>query len=196
MKIGGLGYDGPMRLQMPPGRSLKFTRSRFLSANLWLWLVRRSWPAIAWFALAFVIDQITGQRYSPVLGSAAILGSLLGVFPAIRPATLALGAYGLVWVGFNLVRAIADNVGLAATSATTVSSIESALFNGTLPTQRLQERFHDPERIQAHDIALAIVHASFFVVPFLIGLALWWKRRPVFATYCPPGSASRNRSRG
>ncbi len=180
---GRLGYHGAMRFQMPPGRELKFTRSRILSADWWLAAVTRFWPVIAWFALAFAIDRITGQQYSPVLGSTAILGSLWTVFPAVRPTTLVLGAYALIWVAFNLVRAVADDIGLALTSATTVSSIESALFDGTLPAQRLQDRFHDPQHLQAHDLALALVHASFFVVPFLVGLALWWKRRPMFMVY-------------
>ncbi len=101
----------------------------------------------------------------------------------MRPAALALGAYGGVWLGFNLVRAVANDAGLAVASQTRIASMEAALFGGALPTEWLQGRFHDPDRIRAHDTALALVHASFFVVPFMVGAALWWKRRAVFATY-------------
>lgn len=177
-----------MRYQTQPDQSLKqpSTRahpSRRLPPSL-RQLVLRCIPAALFFGIAFAIDQATGQRYSALLGSAAIVGSVLGVFPAIRPAAIALGSYGAIWLGFNVVRAFADDMGLALASQTVVSSVEARVFGGTLPSQWLQQRAYDPAHVQPHDIGLALVHASFFVTPFAVGIMLWWKRRAVFRRYC------------
>lgn len=141
-------------------------------------------PVCIFFAIAFTVDQATQQRYSAILGSAAIAGSVLSVFPALRPATRALGSYGAIWLAFNLVRAVADDAGLAIGSQAVASSFEAMLFGRTLPSQWLQDRFYDPARIQVHDIVLALVHASFFVTPFIVGVVLWARRRAVFYRYC------------
>lgn len=141
-------------------------------------------PAGIFFAIAFAIDQLTHQQYSAILGSAAIAGSLLSVFPALRAGAIALGGYGAIWLGFNLARAVADDAGLAMAGRTLVSSVETRLFGGTLPSQWLQERFHDPDQVRAHDLVLALVHASFFITPFVLAVMLYWKRRAVFHRYC------------
>lgn len=138
---------------------------------------------VVFFGIAFAIDQLTGQRYSAVLGSAAIVGSVLALFPAVRPAMLALGGYGAIWVGFNLVRAVTDDAGLAVADRDAVSAVEARAFGGVLPSTWLQDTFHEPARVQAHDVAMALVHASFFVTPFVVAVVLWWKRRTLFAQY-------------
>ncbi len=182
-----LGYHVRMRNLMRPNETLKqsLSRSRFtgqIQQHPRL-IAKRATPVILFFTIAFILDQVTQQQYSAVLGSAAIAGSILGVFPALLPAIIALGGYGAIWLGFNVVRAVADDAGLAVASRTFVSSVETPASGGSLPSQWLQERFHDPETIQIHDIALAVVHASFFIIPFLLGAMLWWKRRAVFHQY-------------
>lgn len=146
-------------------------------------IVARCVPICLAFAIAFAVDQMTQQRYSPVLGSAAIVVSVLSLFPTWRPATLALGTYGAIWLGFNLVRAIADDTGLSVGDLHAVSSFEATLFGGIVPSAWLQERFHDPGRMQVHDVALAVVHASFFVTPFIMAGVLWFRRRGGFWHY-------------
>lgn len=210
-----------MRYLIRPDQTLRrsLTRSRSTSRihpQLHLIAARRV-PVCIFFAIAFILDQVTQQRYSAILGSAAIVGSVLSVFPALRPATIALGGYGVIWLAFNLVRAVADDAGLAVAGQTVVSRFEATLFGGTLPAQWVQDRFYDPVQIQVHDTALALMHVSFFVWPFMAGVVLWSKRRAVFSTgiavqppspldwarsgscSCPrrrPGSSRRNRSRG
>jgi len=144
----------------------------------------RCLPVILFFALAFALDQLTQQRYSAVFGSAAIVASVLSVLPMVRPAAVAIGTYGGIWIGFNLLRAWADDAGLALGSQSSVARFEAALFGGALPAQWLQERFYDPERTQLPDILLALVHASFFVMPFVVAGVLWVRYRMVFGRYC------------
>ena len=144
---------------------------------------RRFLPVVLLFAIAFTIDQITGQRYSSVWGSAAIIASVVSLFPAIRLALVAFGGYAAIWVGFNLVRAVADNASPGLVGTEVVSNVESAMFGGQLPSAYLQSQFFDAGRVDSVDVALAIVHGSFFVTPFLTAGLVWWTRRSLFPRY-------------
>lgn len=145
-------------------------------------LLRRLAPAILAFAAAFAIDMATGQRYSSVWGSIAIVISVVTLLPAVRPALAAIGAYAGVWAGFNLVRAFADDAGLALSGQETAAGWERTLF-GTSPSGWLQDRLFDSDRSGPIDIALSVVHLSFFIVPFVVAAVLWWKRRRLFRRY-------------
>lgn len=145
------------------------------------WLPRLV-PVIVAFGIAFAVDMATGQRHSAVWGSIAIVASVVAVFPAVRPAVTSLGAYAGVWVIFNLVRAVADDAGLALVSRDTAAGWERALF-GTLPSAWVQERFFDADRGRGIDVALSIVHGSFFVVPFVVAAVLWWRQPALFRRY-------------
>lgn len=153
-------------------------------------LVRRFLPVVVFFAIAFAIDMLTGQRYSSVWGSAAIVASAVHLFPAVLPALAALGGYAAVWVVFNLVRAVAEDAGVAVVGANAVSRLEHAVFGGTLPSAWMQEAWFDPDHVRAHDVLLSIVHGSFFVVPFVVAGALWWKRRAQFRVYARATAAT------
>lgn len=135
------------------------------------------------FAVAFVIDLLSNRQYSQILGSAAIFGSVLTLFPAIRPGLIAAGAYALTWAGFNLVRAFAEDAGLGIADPRAVSEIERWLFGGRLPSTILQDRVFDSGQVQFHDIFLSLVHGSFFIVPFLIAAIAWWQHRSQFHQY-------------
>jgi hypothetical protein len=145
------------------------------------WLPRLL-PVIVAFGIAFAVDMATGQRHSAVWGSIAIVASAVAVFPAVRPALAALGAYASVWVTFNVVRAVADDAGMALVGRETAAAWERALF-GTLPSAWAQDLFFDPDRIRGVDVALSIVHGSFFVVPFVVAAVLWWRQPPLFRRY-------------
>jgi hypothetical protein len=127
--------------------------------------------------------MFSGQRYSSVWGSAAIVGSVVHLFPSARPTLAALGGYVALWVGFNVVRAIGDDAGMAIAGSGTVSRLEGWLFGGTLPSEWLQTWFFDPTQVQIHDVALSLVHGSFFIVPFLVAILVWWRIRRLFHPY-------------
>ncbi|HEV2065215.1 MAG TPA: phosphatase PAP2 family protein [Thermomicrobiales bacterium] len=146
------------------------------------------WPlrlflVAAWFGTAFALDVLSDRQFSRILGSAAIFGSALTLFPAIRPGLIAASTCALTWVGFNLVRAFADDAGLGLAGRQTVADLERALFGGVLPSTRLQHQWLDPGSIHPHDIAFSVVHGSFFFVPFLIAAIAWWRQRPLFSRY-------------
>jgi membrane-associated phospholipid phosphatase len=137
---------------------------------------------VLFFAVAFTVDMLTGQRYSPVLGSVAIVASAIALFASIVPGLVALGAYAGTWAGFNIARAFADDAGLALGSATLIAEAEGAV-KGTLPPIARQDAFFDASSIGAHDVALSIVHGSFFMVPFAMAAVVWWRRRDLMGQY-------------
>ncbi|MBA2246676.1 MAG: phosphatase PAP2 family protein [Chloroflexia bacterium] len=139
--------------------------------------------AAAFFGAAFAIDLRTNRQFSPVLGSAAIYESALALFPAIRPGLIATTAHGGIWAGFNVARAFADDTGLRIVDVRLVSNFERWLFGGRLPSSMLQNHFFDPTLIQPRDVALGLVHASFFVVPHGIAALTWFRRRDVYVRY-------------
>lgn len=140
-------------------------------------------PPLAFFAVAFAVDMLTGQRASSVWGSLAIVASVTWLFPGIRTTLIALGSYAAIWVGFNLIRAFADDAGLAVWGQQVVARWESAIAGGTLPSMMLQDRFFNAASVGVHDVTLAVVHGSFFIVPFVVAIMTWWKRRNLFPTY-------------
>lgn len=146
-------------------------------------LVKYLCPAALYFGIAFTIDLATGQRYSSVWGSMAIAASVVTAFPVVRPTFVALGGYGAVWVVFNLIRPIADDLPLALAGERRIARWEEAIFGGMLPTARLQERWFSADRLGVHDGVLSTVHASFFIVPFAVALLLWLRHRALFRSY-------------
>lgn len=84
-----------------------------------------------------------------------------------------VAVFGTTWLGFIVLRGQADDLGLPDRGAT-VAAVDRWLGTGQLPTERLQQVYMNPHALGAMDIFLIAVHASFFVVPHLTALALWW----------------------
>lgn len=152
--------------------------------------LRQLLPVVAFFAIAFTVDMITGQSYSSAWGSAAIVASVIHLVPAIRPALVALGGYAAIWVTFNLGRAFAEDIGLAIAEPETIDGWERAMFGGKLPSASMQARWFDAAQGGMHDVLLSLVHASFFIMPFLMAGMLWWKRRRHFRDYAGATAAT------
>lgn len=142
--------------------------------------LKRLLPPGIFFLIAFTLDMLTDQRYSSIWGSGAIIASILSLFPAIRSAATAICAYGGVWLGFNLLRAVADSLNLNLTGPDIVAKLETSLFGAHLPSAWLQQIFFEPNRLAAWDALFAIVHGSFFVVPFLVAVICWRRAREWF----------------
>lgn len=83
-----------------------------------------------------------------------------------------VGAYIGVWAAFNLFRAFGDDVPWRDRWLDVVPRLEAWLFDGKLPTVRLQDRFYDPSHVDWLDWSLTLVYLSFFVVPHLVAIVL------------------------
>jgi len=82
------------------------------------------------FAFAFVLDTSTGNRWTAIWGSAAILSTSVVAFPAVRPWMLAGVSYVTVWTGFNVARAYMDDVPWATARLHLASDTERILAGG------------------------------------------------------------------
>lgn len=157
-----------------------FWRTRPLPT--WTWGVIARWvlPWMIAFSVAFAGDRLTDQAWSSFWGSGAIVVSVLWSFPGIRSWAVAIVAFGGVWVGFNLLRALAARSDLAVVGPFAVGRLDERMLGGVLTSQRLQERSIVTAGISPIDIALTLIHLSFFVVPFLIALLLWIRNSRTF----------------
>lgn len=135
------------------------------------------------FALAFVLDTTTGNRWTPIWGSAAILASALSAWPAIRSALLLALAYGGVWVGFNLVRAFADDTSWASTRLDLAHRVESSLAAGRLPTVWLQDALFHADHPRWYDDLATLIYLSYFLVPHIVAAILLVRDRPLLQRY-------------
>ncbi len=144
---------------------------------------RRVLVAVAAFAVAFVVDVLTGRRWNSVWGSGAIVVTLLALVPQLRAPARPIGAYAAIWLVFNLLRARADDIGWGLAPADVMPRLEGRLFGGPLPTLMLQQALFDPAAIRPHDLLLTAVHLSYFIVPFAVAAVLLWRDAARFRRY-------------
>ena len=88
-------------------------------------------------------------------------------------------------VGFFLfagVRPFADEVGIPVKAAYVLDA-DKWLFAGTFPTDWLQRRLHASGPVGAFDFACVAVYSSYFVVPHIVALVLWWRNPARFRRY-------------
>ncbi len=88
--------------------------------------------------------------------------------------------YATVWFVFTALRSLADETILARTINTQVAELERWLFGGKLPTVMLQDRFFDPNHLHWWDYAMTSVHWSYFIVPHVVAVRIWYKNPALF----------------
>lgn len=126
--------------------------------------------AASLWALAASADFLTGQRWSAIWGSGAILGSAAVLIPAMRRVMPRMLAYAGVWLLFLTARAVADDLLWTDTTLHLVGEAERSIFGGS-PGEKLQSVAGDGAMGRGVDWATAIVYLSYFVVPHI--LAIW-----------------------
>ncbi len=139
--------------------------------------------AVGAIAVALVVDAITGGRWRWIVGGGAALTSLLALVPSLSWLIKPIAAYAGVWMGFNLLRARADDTGWATQILGLVPQLEARLFAGRLPSAVLQERFYHPPPLAWYDYGWTMVYLSFFVAPHLAAAVLLRRNRRLFWRY-------------
>lgn len=140
-------------------------------------LIRMGVAALIVLASIFIDRQFLGW------GLFATLAILFVPMGRARSAVAAFVPYTAVWFIFTFLRSLADETRLARTVNTKASEIERWIFNGELPTIRLQARFYDPDNIAWYDFYLTFVHWSYFLIPHAVAIFLWWKYPSRFLQY-------------
>jgi hypothetical protein len=155
-----------------------------------------------------LLSREKAAQAARVLALVTAVGYLLGVswyllthggwptvdylIPPLLLLALALGrgwAFVLDWGPFLLLvliwqatAGIADGLGRPV-HVRSVAEADYWLFWGHLPSFELQQRFFDPERAHWYDWAATLQHAMHFVLPVLVGLAIWLRSRRTYWRY-------------
>ncbi len=117
-----------------------------------------------------------------VLLAIAVPGALL-----VRPAAMPLAIYTAAWLAFSLFRAWMDDVGMPDQGAL-FADVDRLLAGGVTPTEHLQDAFYTPGSTGVLDALMTTVHTSYYVMPHLVAVGLWWYgsrtgKRFAFRTY-------------
>ncbi len=112
-----------------------------------------------------------------------ILGVL--VVPVGRTRAFLLGfiPYAGVWFIFTALRSLADETIFARTVNLYVPDFERKLFNDRLPSVWLQDRFYTPGHPGPLDYFMTGVHWSYFIVPHVFAVYIWYKRPELFLRF-------------
>ncbi len=134
-------------------------------------------------ALALALDAATHGEWRWIVGGTATLTALLALVPGLAWLVKPVAAHVGLWLGFNLLRAWADDTPWATWGLGLVGRLEAWLFGGQLPSARLQTWLGGPPPLAWYDYGWTVVYLSFFVVPHLAAVLLLWRNRRLFWHY-------------
>ncbi len=145
--------------------------------------VRPSHIARLILALILMIVSYYTNRGFLGWGLLFILGVL--VVPVGRARAFLIGfiPYAGVWFLFTAGRSLADETIFARTVNLYVPDFERTLFNDRLPTVRLQDRFFTPGHPGAFDYFMTSIHWSYFIIPHVFAIIIWYKRPELFLRF-------------
>lgn len=103
------------------------------------------------------------------IGKRAIFTILLDFFP-----------FAAVLVAYDYVRGFADTLGMPTWWHPQLD-VDKFLFFGTEPTVWLQEHLkHSSTQIQWYDVVVTLCYCSFFFLPYVMAVVMWWRSRKDF----------------
>ena len=138
-------------------------------------------------ALVLIVVSVFTNRQFLGWGLFAVLAVLILPYGRARSLLGAFVPYALVWFVFSFLRSLADETRWARIVNTKAAEFERWLFNGELPTIRLQADWYTPGSLHWYDYYFTFIHWSYFLVPHTVAVYLWWKKpekfRPVSYTH-------------
>jgi hypothetical protein len=126
-------------------------------------------------AVALIVISLFTNRQFLGWGLFAILAVLVVPYGRARSFLGAFVPYAAIWFVFTFLRSLADETRWARIVNTRVAELERWLFNGELPSIRLQADFYTPGDLQWYDYYFTFIHWSYFIVPHAVAAYLWWK---------------------
>jgi len=153
-----------------------------------VWIYTGGWTGLA-FRLGIVVLAVLAASQHVlrddsllVLLALAVPGALLA-----RRGAMPLAIYTAAWLAFSLIRAILDNLGMPDQGGF-FAGVDRLLAGGRIPTERLQDAFYTPGSTGVLDVLTTTVHTSYYVMPHLVAVGLWWYgsrtgRRSAFRSY-------------
>ncbi len=83
---------------------------------------------------------------------------------------------------YTLLRSLADETAIPTRTNYPIS-FDRALFLGTDPIQWLQEKFFRVSDVRPLDVFSVAMHWSFFLAPYAMAVAVYWRERDAFPRY-------------
>jgi membrane-associated phospholipid phosphatase len=159
------------------------------------WRVWRRWLVVGWIGSLLVFILTRGVPFERTIQTLWILLGLYAVnFGRPWRSQLRILVDWLPFVGFlmlyDITRGLADTLGRPI-HVTEPLNAEKWLFNGTVPTQWLQEHLYHAQ-VQWYDVLVALVYCSHFVVVWAYAAVLYvthrqrwgqWARRILLLSY-------------
>jgi len=136
-------------------------------------------------AIAVVLIAISAVTNRGFLGWGLlfVMGVLVVPIGRARSFLIAIVPYAGVWFIFTALRSLADETIFARTLNLYVAEFERELFGGRIPTLRLQDKYFEPGSAGWLDYFLTFVHWSYFVVPHVAAVLIWYKRPALFRRF-------------
>ncbi len=149
----------------------------------WTSKIKRSHVIRVSIALSLIAISIVTNRGFLGWGLLFILGVLVVPVGRFRSAIFAFIPYVGIWFVFTAARSLADETLFARTVNLEVPEFERWLFGGRIPTLRLQDKYFDPDNLHFWDFGLTFVHWSYFIVPHVAAILLWYTRPALFRRF-------------
>jgi membrane-associated phospholipid phosphatase len=99
-----------------------------------------------------------------------------------RSYAVAFLPYGVVWLVFTLLRALADETPIPLRTQQ-VTAVERGLFFGNTPTIWLQDRLFNPVHMDWLDYLTTFTHWSYFFVPHIAAILIWRQRPDLYRRF-------------
>jgi membrane-associated phospholipid phosphatase len=147
------------------------------------WTIKRN--HVIRLAIAIVLVAISAVTNRGFLGWGLlfVLGVLVVPVGRFRSFFIAFVPYAGVWFIFTAFRSLADETIFARTLNLHVAEFERELFGGRIPTLRLQDKYFEPGNAGWIDFFLTFIHWSYFVVPHVAAVLIWYKRPDIFRRF-------------
>ncbi len=129
-----------------------------------------------------VISAITNRGFLG-WGLLFVMGVLVVPVGRARAFLVAIIPYAGVWFVFTAMRSLADETVFARTLNLHVAEFERKLFGGRIPTVRLQDKYFEPGHAGWFDYFMTSIHWSYFIVPHVVAVLIWYKRPALFRRF-------------
>jgi membrane-associated phospholipid phosphatase len=137
---------------------------------------------IAIAIVLIIVSAITNRGFLG-WGLLVVLGVMVVPVGRARSFLIAFVPYAGVWFTFTAMRSLADETVFARTLNLHVAEFERELFGGRIPTVRLQDKYFEPGHAGWLDYFLTFIHWSYFVIPHVVAVTIWYKRPALFRRF-------------
>lgn len=145
--------------------------------------LRRDFQVRLAIAVTLIVVSLFTNRQFLGWGLFAVLAVLVVPYGRARSFLGAFGPYALIWFVFTFLRSLADETRWAQVVNTRVAELERWLFNGELPTIRLQADWYTAGNLHWYDYYFTFVHWSYFLIPHAVAVYLWLKKPEKFRQF-------------